>query len=82
MPNTSAAEAKIQMQKGDANAPDQVNAPYWDTYDTINQLYLEIGKTILKKIIFSTFYVIYTILLITNLYLIYNSYFINTIYLF
>ncbi|KYB27420.1 neuroligin-1 [Tribolium castaneum] len=39
VPNASASEAK-NSQKGH----EEMNTPYWDTYDTINQLYLELGN--------------------------------------
>lgn len=42
VPNASASEAK-NSQKGH----EEMNTPYWDTYDTINQLYLELGKKLL-----------------------------------
>lgn len=39
VPNASASEAK-NSQKGHE---EDFGTPYWDTYDTINQLYLELG---------------------------------------
>lgn len=39
VPNTSSTDAKSSQKKHD-----EINAPFWDTYDTINQLYLEMGK--------------------------------------
>ncbi|XP_044750776.1 neuroligin-1-like [Coccinella septempunctata] len=43
VPNASASEAKNAQQK--AKDVEEGGAPYyWDTYDTINQLYLELGN--------------------------------------
>ncbi|CAH1368932.1 neuroligin-1 [Tenebrio molitor] len=39
VPNASASEAKNSQKDHE-----EVNTPYWDTYDTINQLYLELGN--------------------------------------
>lgn len=39
VPNASASEAK-NSEKGH----EELNTPYWDTYDTINQFYLELGR--------------------------------------
>lgn len=47
VPNASASEAKNQQQpKGHDDTPTE----YWDTYDTINQFYLELGKFFLFKL--------------------------------
>ncbi|KAK9879503.1 hypothetical protein WA026_006570 [Henosepilachna vigintioctopunctata] len=43
VPNASASEAKNAQQKG-KEVVDGGDTPYWDTYDTINQLYLELGE--------------------------------------
>lgn len=43
VPNASASEAKNAQQK--VKDVEEAGAPfYWDTYDTINQLYLELGE--------------------------------------
>ncbi|XP_049822999.1 neuroligin-1 isoform X2 [Aethina tumida] len=46
VPNASASEAKNQQQpKGHDDTPTE----YWDTYDTINQFYLELGNRPARK---------------------------------
>jgi hypothetical protein len=43
VPNASASEAKNSQKDHE-----EVNTPYWDTYDTINQLYLELGEALVR----------------------------------
>lgn len=44
-PNGASQSAtNMRRDPNDKNNMDDVVAPFWDTYDTINQLYLELGK--------------------------------------
>lgn len=43
-PTASPSEATAGQKGNSAEDTTAQNAPFWDTYDTINQLYMELGK--------------------------------------